>query len=180
MKKFIFIALLSAVMPALMAGNLRIDVSGLPDKVVPQDLSKGGICTTRVRGNDVSQMMTFTATGEWQELTFSIQTPTACKVSFNIRSTDETWMLLDDFSADNITIANGSMEKLRGNGRLQDWQGSKNNVEKKIVKSGKNAMRVTYSTRTSLHNVAIPANTKVTFKGFYRKLDPKACWSTTT
>ncbi len=174
MKKFIFIALLSAVMPALMAGNLRIDVSGLPDKAVPQDLSQGGICTTRVRGNDVSQMMIFTANGEWQELSFSIQSPTACKIALNIRSTDETWMLLDDLTADNTVIANGSMEKLRGNGRLLHWQGSKNNVEKKIVKSGKNAMRVTYSVRTSLYNIAIPANTKVTFKGFYRKLDPKA------
>ena len=157
MKKFILFLLCATAIPALMAGNLRIDVSGLPDKVAPQELSKGGVCSTRVRGNDISQMMTFSASGEWKELAFSLQSPTECKITLTVRSTDAAWLLLDDFAADNITLANGSMEKLRGNGRLLDWQGSKDNVEKKIVKSGKNAMRVTYDKRTSLHNIVIPS-----------------------
>ena len=165
------LAVLSAV--TLFGGGLRIDITGLPENVQPQDLMPANAtCRTLNRSTGLQRSLTFPATTEWMEFSFSVTSPTACKLLFSFRGTDNYWVAIDDISADNTQLKNGTFEKINAKRGTPDWwKGTQQNLCVDMVKTGNYALKVAYKTGVSQSNIVIPANTKVTFKGAYRYLE---------
>ena len=165
------LAVLSAV--ALPAAGLRIDIAGLPESVQPHDLAPANAtCRALNRAGGIQRSLSFPALADWQDFSFSVISPDACKIVLSFRGTDETWVVIDDISAVNTTIKNGSFEKLNAQkGTPDGWKGSRENLIGGAAKTGNYAVKIAYKNGVSQSQVAIPANTKVTFKGAYRYLE---------
>ena len=168
------LAVLSAV--ALPAAGLRIDIAGLPESVQPHDLAPvNATCRALNRPGGIQRSLSFPATAEWREFSFSVISPEACKMLLSFRGTDEPMVVIDDITAVNAVIKNGNMEKINAKkGTPDGWKAAQQNLEVGVVKAGNYALKVAYKNGASQSNIAIPAQTKVTVKGFYRLLEVPA------
>ena len=170
MKKTVLSLLMMLAATALFGSSLRIDIAGLPDNVQPQDfVPADASCRTLNRAGGLQRSLSFPATAEWREFSFSITSPEERKITLSFRSTDSNWVVIDDVAADNARLKNGTFEKINAKkGRPDGWKGSMKNLENAVVKSGNYAAKVAYKVTFSQGGIVVPANTKVTFKGFFR------------
>lgn len=175
MKKIFLSAAIVFAAALTFAGGLRIDLRGLPANVQPQDLPAGISVRTLTRGGQIVRSISYPAGNEWKEFTFAVTSPEACKITMIMRGTSDNFVVVDDITAENARIANGDFESFDARrGRPALWKCSKRNYENKVVKSGKAAAKVAYKAQMYQANIAVPANTKVVVKGFYRLLDTNA------
>ncbi|MBO5721544.1 MAG: hypothetical protein J6S19_00385, partial [Lentisphaeria bacterium] len=174
MKKLLLCMLLFSAASALFAEALRIDIAGLPENVIPKEMTGNSTCEALLRNGKINRKMIFPVGNDWQEFTFAIESPTACDIRLALRTTNSNWVVIDDIFADKIVIPNGDFEEFRNANRLKFWNGSKITLERKLTQSGKSALRVNYGNHVNSGKISIPANTKVVFKGSCRKQDPNA------
>ena len=121
------LAVLSAV--ALPAAGLRIDIAGLPESVQPHDLAPvNATCRALNRPGGIQRSLSFPATAEWREFSFSVISPEACKMLLSFRGTDEPMVVIDDITAVNAVIKNGNMEKINAKkGTPDGWKAAQQN-----------------------------------------------------
>ena len=113
MKKTVLSLLMMLAATALFGSSLRIDIAGLPDNVQPQDfVPADASCRTLNRAGGLQRSLSFPATAEWREFSFSITSPEERKITLSFRSTDSNWVVIDDVAADNARLKNGTFEKI--------------------------------------------------------------------
>ena len=174
MIKKLFSALMLSAALGVFASSLRIDITGLPSNIVPQNLSKNGTWQMLKR-KELIRSLKFPATGNWQKFSFELTVPQDCRITLNLRATDERKIIVDDIAGENTAILNCGFEKVNtAKGRIHNWKTAKDGLFTKFANSGKNAVQVAYKSSASQSGILLTAGKKAVITGYYRMLDPNA------
>ncbi len=135
--------------PVTSADILRVILVGLPEG--SQAECDDGQATVRWdRRSEIANLEVLCpANPEWQQLKIKVKPAQSGKVALRLRCnevTDNCWLLLDNLSAEGITINNGDFEQLNAENLFRSWKGSAENLVEAPdkIQNGQRAARISY------------------------------------